>query len=36
MLSGRSKIVKAGGAQPDEFETLVAQELMNLEVLYCL
>ena len=28
----KSKIVKAGGAQPDEFETQVAQEFLNLEV----
>lgn len=28
-----SKIVKAGGAQPDELEASVAQELANLEVL---
>ncbi len=27
-----SKIVKASGAQPDEFELSVAQELLNLEV----
>jgi hypothetical protein len=27
------KIVKAGGAEPDEFEQSVAQELFNLEVL---
>lgn len=27
-----SKIVKANGAQPDEFELSVAQELANLEV----
>lgn len=27
-----SKIVKSGGAQPDEFELSVAQELLNLEV----
>eukprot|EP01036_Dinobryon_divergens_P031938 gene31938-41431_t len=28
----KSKIVKAGGAQPDEFETQVAQEFLNLEI----
>lgn len=27
-----TKIVKAGGAQADEFELSVAQELLNLEV----
>jgi hypothetical protein len=27
-----SKIVKASGASPDEFELSVAQELLNLEV----
>jgi hypothetical protein len=27
-----SKIVKAAGAQPDELELSVAQELLNLEV----
>jgi hypothetical protein len=27
-----SKIVKANGAQPDEFELSVAQEFANLEV----
>ena len=32
MLSVRQKIVKAGGAEPDEFEAQVAQELYNLEV----
>lgn len=32
MLTGRQKIVKAGGAQPDELESQVAQELLNLEV----
>ena len=26
------KILKAGGAQPDEFEMQVAQEIHNLEV----
>jgi len=30
------KIVKAGGAEPDEFEQSVAQELFNLEVLLLL
>ena len=33
MLTGRQKIVKAGGAEPDELEAQVAQELLNLEVL---
>ena len=28
----RSKIVKAGGAEPDEFELSVATEFANLEV----
>jgi hypothetical protein len=28
----RAKIVKANGAEPDEFENLVAQEFSNLEV----
>lgn len=28
----RNKIVKANGAEPDEFEASVAQELFNLEV----
>ena len=32
MFTGRSKIVKANGAEPDEFEASVAQELFNLEV----
>jgi hypothetical protein len=32
MLAGRQKIVKANGAQPDELEAQVAQELLNLEV----
>ena len=32
MLSVRQKIVKASGAEPDEFETQVAQELYNLEM----
>jgi hypothetical protein len=32
MLTGRQKIVKANGAEPDEFEASVAQELLNLEV----
>ena len=32
MFTGRQKIVKAGGAEPDEFESQVAQELFNLEV----
>ena len=32
MLSVRQKIVKAGGAEPDEFEAQVAQELYNLEM----
>ncbi len=33
MLTGRHKIVKANGAEPDEFEASVAQELYNLEVI---
>ena len=33
MFTGRSKIVKANGAEPDEFEASVAQELFNLEVM---
>ena len=33
MFTGRSKIVKANGAEPDEFEASVAQELFNLEVI---
>jgi hypothetical protein len=32
MLTGRQKIVKTGGAEPDELEAQVAQELLNLEV----
>lgn len=28
----KSKIVKAGGAEPDDFEKSVAQEFQNLEV----
>lgn len=32
MFTGRQKIVKAKGVEPDEFEALVAQELFNLEV----
>lgn len=32
MFTGRQKIVKANGAEPDEFEASVAQELFNLEV----
>ena len=28
----KTKIVKAGGAEPDEFEASVAQEFLNLEV----
>mmetsp|Transcript_18990 Transcript_18990/g.19728 ORF Transcript_18990/g.19728 Transcript_18990/m.19728 type:complete len:195 (-) Transcript_18990:66-650(-) len=32
MLTGRQKIVKAGGAVPDELEAQVAQELLNLEM----
>ena len=32
MFNGRQKIIKAGGAEPDEFEAQVAQELFNLEV----
>jgi hypothetical protein len=34
MFAARQKIVKAGGAAPDEFESQVAQELLNLEVIY--
>jgi hypothetical protein len=34
MLAGRQKIVKANGAQPDELEAQVAQELLNLEVCF--
>ena len=33
MLALRQKIVKANGAEPDEFEASVAQELLNLEVI---
>ena len=33
IMSTRSKIVKAGGAEPNEFEASVAQEFANLEVL---
>ena len=33
MFTGRQKIVKANGAEPDEFEASVAQELFNLEVM---
>ena len=32
MFTGRKKIVKAKGAEPDEFEQSVAQELFNLEM----
>ena len=32
MFTGRKKIVKPAGQQPDQFESLVAQELFNLEV----
>jgi hypothetical protein len=32
MFTGRNKIVKAEGQQPDEFEEQVAQEIFNLEV----
>jgi len=32
MSTPKSKIVKAGGAEADEFETSVAQEFLNLEV----
>ena len=32
MFTGRQKIVKANGAEPDEFEASVAQELFSLEV----
>lgn len=31
-LSGRDKIVKAGGAAPSELELTVANEIFNLEV----
>ena len=30
-FTGKHKIVKAGNASPDEFETSVAQEIFNLE-----
>ena len=30
-FAGRSKIVKSAGAEPDNFEASVAQELFNLE-----
>ena len=32
MFTGRKKIIKADGAQPDEFEEQVAQEIFNLEM----
>ena len=32
MFTGRKKIVKAKGAEPDPFEQSVAQELFNLEM----
>ena len=32
MIAGRQKIVKANGAEPDELEAQVAQELLNLEM----
>eukprot|EP01041_Mallomonas_annulata_P008205 gene8205-16876_t len=32
MFTGRQKILKTGGAEPDEFEAQVAQELFNLEM----
>mmetsp|Transcript_37060 Transcript_37060/g.37722 ORF Transcript_37060/g.37722 Transcript_37060/m.37722 type:complete len:195 (-) Transcript_37060:122-706(-) len=32
MFTGSHKIVKSGGAEPDEFEAQVAQELYNLEI----
>jgi small subunit ribosomal protein S7e len=32
VFTGRGKIVKANGAEPDEFEVQVAQELFNLEM----
>jgi hypothetical protein len=32
MFTGRQKIQKANGAEPDEFESSIAQELFNLEV----
>ena len=35
MFTGRKKIVKAKGAEPDEFEQSVAQELFNLEMQQC-
>ena len=31
-FAGRQKIVKSGGAEPDEFEATVAQELFNMEM----
>jgi small subunit ribosomal protein S7e len=31
MFTGRKKILKAGGAEPDDFEKRVAQEIFNLE-----
>eukprot|EP01084_Bolivina_argentea_P135236 238349_1 len=31
-FAGRNKIVKSGGAEPDEFEANVAQELYNMEM----
>ena len=33
-FTGSSKIIKAGGAKPDELEIAVAQEIYNLEVKY--
>ncbi len=33
-FAGRQKIVKSGGAEPDEFEASVAQEIFNLEVIF--
>lgn len=35
-FTGRQKIVKAGGAEPDEFEASVAQELFTMEVHFIL
>ena len=32
MFTGRKKIIKADGTQPDEFEEQVAQEIFNLEM----
>ena len=32
MFTGRKKIIKANGEQPDEFEEQVAQEIFNLEM----